>query len=180
MRDGFGGGYLPFLEAIVTIVGSLVTLAVLAGLIVLLVRFLLVGTKAAQLYVAKNAELGSDHPRPTDGPPRNDPPQPKVPERTVPEPPKPERPKPEPAASATAVMPAPSPDSTPTVDFGSSVPPVASPAASGIAPPTKTPARKSAARSTPRSAAASPAAGEPPVPPRAGAAPKPDADSQAE
>ncbi len=62
--DGPGTGFGPFAQFIVTAltgVAFLVGLAIIGGLIFLLVRFLLVATQAAQIYVAKNrpAETGT-------------------------------------------------------------------------------------------------------------------------
>lgn len=64
--DGpFGGGYAWFSHMLSSVAYGffvILCLLVIIGLIFLLVRFLLVGTKAAQLYVAKNSP-----PAPVDG-----------------------------------------------------------------------------------------------------------------
>ncbi|HEY0258905.1 MAG TPA: hypothetical protein VGC18_03550 [Lacisediminihabitans sp.] len=52
--NGFGAGVLGFAGLIVWAFFCLLALAVVIGLIFLLVRFLLVGTHAAQIYIAKN------------------------------------------------------------------------------------------------------------------------------
>jgi predicted lipid-binding transport protein (Tim44 family) len=55
--DGPGMGFNPFVQFFVTAltgVAFLVSFAIIAGLIFLLVRFLLVATQAAQIYVAQN------------------------------------------------------------------------------------------------------------------------------
>jgi hypothetical protein len=60
---GFGhgfGGFFGALNRIAEVLGTLMIAAVLVGLTVLLVRFLLVATKAAQLYVAHH-----EPPKPT-------------------------------------------------------------------------------------------------------------------
>ena len=54
---GFGngfGGFVGFLSAIAQIIGGLIITAVLVGVTILLVRFLLVGTRAAQLYLDRH------------------------------------------------------------------------------------------------------------------------------
>jgi predicted lipid-binding transport protein (Tim44 family) len=56
-NDGPGMGFGPFAHILMTIlsgVAFLVSFAIVAGLLFLLVRFLLVATQAAQIYVAKN------------------------------------------------------------------------------------------------------------------------------
>ena len=65
--DGPGFGAWGFLGAlghlIATVLGALVSLAafaILIAIVFLLVRFLLVGTKAAQLYVAQHSPAASD------------------------------------------------------------------------------------------------------------------------
>ncbi|MEQ1735450.1 MAG: hypothetical protein ABL886_03350 [Rhodoglobus sp.] len=52
---GFGGGIAHFASFIVTGLFCLFAFLVVAAMLFLLVRFLLIGTKAAQVYVAKNA-----------------------------------------------------------------------------------------------------------------------------
>ena len=187
MRDGFDGGWFPLINGVVTIVGSLVTVAVLEGVTVLLVRFLLIGTRAAQIYIAKNAPLprpvhpaggttpsdGGDPatpPAPPTGAPHRDPAPAAGASRPAPTPPAsgssrpaskvpdsagtgsaPPRPAQDgtqtPDDAPTAVLAAADPDSTPTVDFGTSV-----------AQAAKASPRKASARSAPRSAAGTQAA----------------------
>lgn len=56
--DGWGGGLSGFWHVIVGIffgIGQLFALLVFLGVLFLFVRFLLVGTKAAQLYIARHA-----------------------------------------------------------------------------------------------------------------------------
>jgi len=56
--EGNDWGYFGFVHVVGLIaygVFALLALAVVTGLVILLVRFLLIGTKAAQLYVAKNS-----------------------------------------------------------------------------------------------------------------------------
>ena len=56
--DGYGWGYGPFGHVVGAIVYGLFCLfmiLVIVGILFLLVRFLLVATKAAQLYVTKNS-----------------------------------------------------------------------------------------------------------------------------
>ena len=54
--DGpFGGGIAHAIGLIVTGLFSLFAFLIVAALLFVLVRFLLVGTKAAQIYVAKNS-----------------------------------------------------------------------------------------------------------------------------
>jgi cytoskeletal protein RodZ len=56
--DGWWGGGIGGLWHLMVSIffgfGQLLALLILAGVLVLLVRFLLVGTRAAQLYIAKN------------------------------------------------------------------------------------------------------------------------------
>ena len=55
--DGNDWGYFGFVHVVGLIaygIFALLALAVVTGLVILLVRFLLVGTKAAQIYVGKN------------------------------------------------------------------------------------------------------------------------------
>ncbi len=72
--DGFDGfGYMggTFGRAVFTIISGaawILCLLILITLIFLLVRFLLVGTKAAQLYVANHSAPKSPAPSPTDAP----------------------------------------------------------------------------------------------------------------
>ncbi|MBX3104616.1 MAG: hypothetical protein KF867_06540 [Cryobacterium sp.] len=51
---GYGEGYLGFVWGTIWFFACLVCLAVTIFVVFLLVRFLLVATKAAQIYVAKN------------------------------------------------------------------------------------------------------------------------------
>ena len=56
--EGNDWGYFGFVHVVGLIaygVFALLALAVVTGLVILLVRFLLIGTKAAQLYVSKNS-----------------------------------------------------------------------------------------------------------------------------
>jgi cytoskeletal protein RodZ len=57
MNDGFGPvGWLAHLLGMAVMgIFSLIVLVIFVGLIFLLVRFLLVGTAAAQLYISKNS-----------------------------------------------------------------------------------------------------------------------------
>jgi hypothetical protein len=54
MGYGHGGLLWGILGFIASVIGTLVLLAVVAGVLFLLVRFLLVATKAAKIYVANN------------------------------------------------------------------------------------------------------------------------------
>ena len=55
---GFGfGGLWGALSALFTAVGAFLLFLALIGLAVLLARYLLVATKAAELYVARNGEI---------------------------------------------------------------------------------------------------------------------------
>jgi hypothetical protein len=47
------------LSEVITVIAALLIVAVIIGLIVLLVRFLLVGTRAAELYLERNATTAS-------------------------------------------------------------------------------------------------------------------------
>lgn len=61
--EGNDWGYFGFVHVVGLIaygVFALLALAVVTGLVILLVRFLLIGTKAAQLYVAKNGVAKND------------------------------------------------------------------------------------------------------------------------
>ena len=65
--NGHGfGAVAGIFGAIIWAVGSLIALAVIVALIVLLARFLWIGTRAAQRYLELN---GSPTPGPTAGPP---------------------------------------------------------------------------------------------------------------
>jgi predicted lipid-binding transport protein (Tim44 family) len=61
-NDGFGpgGGLMHLVGMAIMGIFSLVILVVIVGLIFLLVRFLLVGTTAAQLYISKNSPAKSE------------------------------------------------------------------------------------------------------------------------
>jgi uncharacterized membrane protein len=60
-NDGFGpaGWFAHLFGMAIMGIFSLILLVVIVGLIFLLVRFLLVGTTAAQLYISKNAPAAS-------------------------------------------------------------------------------------------------------------------------
>lgn len=61
--EGNDWGYFGFVHVVGLIaygVFALLALAVVTGLVILLVRFLLIGTKAAQLYIAKNGVAKND------------------------------------------------------------------------------------------------------------------------
>jgi cell division septation protein DedD len=51
---GFGHGFYAVVSAIIGFLGSLILFAIIAGVLFFLIRFLIVGTKAAQLYIDKN------------------------------------------------------------------------------------------------------------------------------
>lgn len=51
---GYGHGFLSIVGGVFFVVIWLLCLAVLVGILFLLVRFLLAGTRAAQIYIAKN------------------------------------------------------------------------------------------------------------------------------
>jgi len=54
---GFPGyGVAHILSAIVWAIGSIIVFAIVVALLVLLVRFLIIGTKAAQLYLDTNGQ----------------------------------------------------------------------------------------------------------------------------
>jgi hypothetical protein len=71
---------------------ALILLAVIAALIFLLVRFLLVGTRAAELYIARNSDTGPIAIVPESAPVAPEPvtPEPVAPEPVTPEPVTPE------------------------------------------------------------------------------------------
>jgi hypothetical protein len=74
--DGYGWGFGPFAHIVGAIVYGLFSLFVILVVIAtlfLLVRFLLVATKAAQIYVAKNSPPRPVAPEPTTGPTRTAP-----------------------------------------------------------------------------------------------------------
>ena len=52
---GYGWGVWHALQAAFMAIGAFLLLIILLGLVVLLVRFLLVATRAAELYLAQNA-----------------------------------------------------------------------------------------------------------------------------
>ncbi|CAN5155607.1 hypothetical protein BH09ACT5_BH09ACT5_17220 [soil metagenome] len=62
MGYGHGGLLWGILGFIASVIGTLVLLAVAAGLIFLLVRFLLVATTAAKIYVAQNTPAAPAEP----------------------------------------------------------------------------------------------------------------------
>jgi cytoskeletal protein RodZ len=83
MRDSYGPDLFNIVHVVGTVVYGLVALlafAVAVGLIFLLVRFLLVGTKAAQIYVARNGSLA---PTKTAASPVTDAPTAKTPDHTA-------------------------------------------------------------------------------------------------
>lgn len=99
---GFGwgfGGFFRFLQELAQFVGVVVIAAVLIGLAVLLARYLLVATKAAQRYLELNGA-----PESPGAPPEPPAPEPPAPAPTS-EPVAPEPPAPAPADAPRATKP---------------------------------------------------------------------------
>jgi hypothetical protein len=64
---GWGGGFAQFIPLIFSGIFAVFLFLVAAGLLFLLVRFLLVGTRAAQLYVARHEPPRPVEPQPGPG-----------------------------------------------------------------------------------------------------------------
>ena len=53
--DGYGWRAIEILSSIASVLGGLVMLAIVAAVLYFLLRFLIIGTRAAQLYIDRNA-----------------------------------------------------------------------------------------------------------------------------
>jgi cytoskeletal protein RodZ len=137
MRDSFGPDLFSVVHVVGTIVYGVVALlafAIAVGLIFLLVRFLLVGTRAAQIYVARNGSLA---PTKTAASPVTDAPTAKTPDHSADTITEPSVPTTTPAGTSTAptvAEPVAIEPDAPTTPL----PPVTPPLATGTATP-KTP-----------------------------------------
>lgn len=86
--DMGGRGWRGFqiLGSIASVFGGLVMFAIVAALVYFLLRFLIIGTKAAQLFIDQNSPTGPTAPPTTGAPASDSPAEPTVAEPTVAEP----------------------------------------------------------------------------------------------
>lgn len=77
--DGRGWRGFQILGSIASVFGGLVMFAIIAAIVYFLLRFLIIGTKAAQLFIDQNSPTGPPSPRASDAPASVPPTEPTVP-----------------------------------------------------------------------------------------------------